>query len=587
MKREPVTGLGTVFSLSLTALFAVLLAAGATATFLTYGSNAAAAARQETQTVFSAWASQFEAKIATIGRETTAIARMGTALVGEGMRPPKRDTIEKFLLSASEDMDNIVGCGMWFDPAYRDTAGSRLGLYAYATPEGPYITRKYESDEYAYETKDWYRNGIDRDPALGAVPSEPYEDNPEGLDIRFITFAYPIIASVGGGRIGVATVDWSLDGVASALNGLTYRQGTGLAIMHASSGRIVYATPAFGSPDPDNPGLTQVLRVASRVDTVVSRDINEDSPSPQGGFMAFARKIGDGFVFSMTIRDSDLYADINKIGILYAVLSTLLLSTLGIVAYVFIDRRVVRRVSRLEDDIASVSAGEYELTSDPSWNDELGRIGRNIAAMAASIGRREQLIEELRSYLYGAIESVPEALAVLSGTGAIKLWNPAFRNTFASKVELIQDMDLLAAAPGLASYRGIVLAVAEGGGPVDLYRETIAAERGGPFSVHFAPLPWQESTDCLILFGDLSEIERAEELSRQKRKFEAIGAMANVLAHDFGNVMHAILGETEMLATDLAGESIPSRDVLNHTVTIIRGAGARAMAMIRGLHDLS
>ena len=63
--------------------------------------------------------------------------------------------------------------------------------------------------------------------------------------------------------------------------------------------------------------------------------------------------------------------------------------------------------------------------------------------------------------------------------------------------------------------------------------------------------------------------------------------MANVLAHDFGNVTHSILGETEMLALDLGPDSMPSRDMLGHAISVIRGAGARATALIQGLHDLS
>ena len=475
MMREPETRLGTVFSLSLTALFAVMLAAGAAATFLTFGKSAANAARQESRTIFSAWARQFETEVATIGRETVGIARMGTALAVDGRLPPQRSTVEAYLLSAAEGMRDIVGCGLWFDPAYRDPAGSRLGLYVFRTTGESRITREFETDAYAYETKSWYRQGLDRDPALGPSVSEPSEELIAGLPVRFITFAFPIIDTQDGRRIGVATVDWSIDTVAASLNGLTYKQGTGLALLYATTGTMAYATPIFGSPDPSDPGLAQVLQVAARVETDVIRDLHKESPSPEGGSRAYARKIGSGFLFAMTLRESDLYADINKIGGLYAGLSTLLLAALGTVAYVFIDRIVVRRVSRLEEDIASVGAGEYELAAIPDWSDELGRIGRSIAAMAAHIGQRERLIEELRSYLRGAIESIPEALAVLSRTGALKLWNPAFQSTFMPEQELAPGRDMLEAIPSLAPYRNIVTAVADGGDPVDLYRENIAS----------------------------------------------------------------------------------------------------------------
>ena len=74
------------------------------------------------------------------------------------------------------------------------------------------------------------------------------------------------------------------------------------------------------------------------------------------------------------------------------------------------------------------------------------------------------------------------------------------------------------------------------------------------------------------------ERQRLEQQLQQSQKLEAVGRLAGGLAHDFNNVLTAILGSVELLLLDTPPDA-PTREELD----IIRDAAARAQELIRQL----
>jgi PAS domain S-box-containing protein len=82
----------------------------------------------------------------------------------------------------------------------------------------------------------------------------------------------------------------------------------------------------------------------------------------------------------------------------------------------------------------------------------------------------------------------------------------------------------------------------------------------------------------LLLTTDITERLQLEEQLRQAGKMEAVGQLAGGVAHDFNNILTAILGFADLLAVDL-----PAADRRREDVDEIRKAAHRAAALTRQL----
>lgn len=145
-----------------------------------------------------------------------------------------------------------------------------------------------------------------------------------------------------------------------------------------------------------------------------------------------------------------------------------------------------------------------------------------------------------------------------------------------------------------------------------VYRDVRAAlQAGQPFQLRYrlvradGSVRWVWEQGCEIpprntawstlegLILDITEQKQAEaqraELERQLRqaqKMEAVGRLAGGVAHDFNNILLAILGNVELLRTDLRSGLI-NEDRLQADLEQIDRAGQRARALTRQLLSFS
>ncbi|HKC25096.1 MAG TPA: ATP-binding protein, partial [Thermoanaerobaculia bacterium] len=106
--------------------------------------------------------------------------------------------------------------------------------------------------------------------------------------------------------------------------------------------------------------------------------------------------------------------------------------------------------------------------------------------------------------------------------------------------------------------------------------------QGRPYDTHIEPLPDSAGriTGAVGLALDVTERKRAEadrkrleEQLRQAQKMEAVGRLAGGVAHDFNNVLTAILGYGDLLLAQVADQE------LRQHVVEIRRAGERAASL--------
>ncbi|MDQ0392138.1 two-component system VirA-like sensor kinase [Labrys monachus] len=136
------------------------------------------------------------------------------------------------------------------------------------------------------------------------------------------------------------------------------------------------------------------------------------------------------------------------------------------------------------------------------------------------------------------------------------------------------DRDILAAA-GLHSWAGVCTIVGDGG--IDLLG--FDALRG-PLNARIAELgllrmALDAFANALARNSLEQERTRLEARLQQARRMETVGALASGIAHNFNNILGAILGHAEMAEEQVAARRRPDRHLL-----AIRTAGMRARDLV-------
>ena len=92
------------------------------------------------------------------------------------------------------------------------------------------------------------------------------------------------------------------------------------------------------------------------------------------------------------------------------------------------------------------------------------------------------------------------------------------------------------------------------------------------------PMPDAETSTLLGVATEITERKLLEEQLLQSQKMEAVGQLAGGVAHDFNNILTAIVGYTDLLAAEFGGNTRQLEDLEE-----IRKAARRAAALTRQL----
>ncbi len=201
------------------------------------------------------------------------------------------------------------------------------------------------------------------------------------------------------------------------------------------------------------------------------------------------------------------------------------------------------------------------------------RARESAAALAESEARYRALVEDAtygiaRVAASGQIEAANPALARLLGYDApaelqgLNLWREA-------GADPAEGEAALAGVVGAGRFDGIEQTWKRRDG--HLVRVRISGRRvpdpgGGPGSLH-------------LVVEDVTQQRALEDQLRQAQKMEAVGRLTGGIAHDLNNLLTAILGNAELLATEMP----PDQPQLRRDLDDLRQAAWRAAEMIRKL----
>jgi PAS domain S-box-containing protein len=216
---------------------------------------------------------------------------------------------------------------------------------------------------------------------------------------------------------------------------------------------------------------------------------------------------------------------------------------------------------------------------DPTERDLLRMFSESVALIVRNANLHREL-SEAKAFLENLIQSAEESIVAVDPAGRVVVWNPAAERMFGRSAEEARGKLLADTLPASAMVQIEPLLAGPRGSRMAVVRLSETDRPLVDLTLTCSPIPWggREKTGLLLIARDVTEQRRWEAQMARSEKLSALGQLAMGMAHDFTNLLQAILGHTQLIAHE------PSPDRLQRGLATIEQAvrdGVETVGRIR------
>ena len=269
-------------------------------------------------------------------------------------------------------------------------------------------------------------------------------------------------------------------------------------------------------------------------------------------------KSREPWFLGITVPLDQIYAASNKI-LIFVIIIVLTGITALFFLIIYFNRKIITNpLDQLVKQADEIGNGNLNYRIDQlliSRQDEMGIVVRSIEKMKSSLNDRyvslkttqEELFKS-RGFIRGIINSMPSIIIVLDNKLTVTHWNNKAETVTGISIDEALGKNIYQIMPVLSAFDGSIRQCLKSAEEFrEIHKDQLPGGRVSHNEITIFPLLQNESHEIVVRIDDVTRQYTLRNQLNQARKLEAIGQLAGGLAHDFNNMLSAIINAVELL----------------------------------------